>query len=75
MGKTPAPMSRDKEMEVVERREERGAFLVRRSAGQAAKALDLSRHTIFGYVKEVRSGAGRHHGLPEAAGRGENRRS
>ncbi len=54
MGKTPAAMSRDEKMEVVKRLEERGAFLVKRSAEQVAEALDLSRHTIFSYLKEIR---------------------
>jgi predicted transcriptional regulator YheO len=54
MGKTPAAMSRDEKMEVVKRLEERGAFLVKRSAEQVADALDLSRYTIFSYLKEIR---------------------
>jgi predicted transcriptional regulator YheO len=55
-GKTPAAMSRDEKMEVVKRLEERGAFLVKRSAEQVAEALDLSRYTIFSYLKEIRHG-------------------
>jgi predicted transcriptional regulator YheO len=62
MGKTPSAMSRDEKMEVVKRLEERGAFLVKRSAEQVAEALDLSRYTIFSYLKEIRHG-----GQPEAA--------
>ena len=54
MGKTPAAMSREEKMEVVQRLEERGAFLVKRSAEQVADALDLSRYTIFAYLKEIR---------------------
>jgi predicted transcriptional regulator YheO len=54
MGKAPAAMSREEKMEVVKRLEERGAFLVKRSAEQVADALDLSRHTIFSYLKEIR---------------------
>jgi predicted transcriptional regulator YheO len=57
MGKTPAAMSRDEKMEVVKRLEERGAFLVKRSAEQVAEALDLSRYTIFSYLKEIRRSA------------------
>jgi predicted transcriptional regulator YheO len=57
-GKTPAAMSRDEKMEVVKRLEERGAFLVKRSAEQVAEALDLSRFTIFSYLKEIRHGGG-----------------
>jgi predicted transcriptional regulator YheO len=56
MGKTPATMSRDEKMDVVKRLEERGAFLVKRSAEQVAEALDLSRYTIFSYLKEIRHG-------------------
>jgi len=56
MGKTPSAMSRDEKMEVVKRLEERGAFLVKRSAEQIAETLDLSRYTIFSYLKEIRRG-------------------
>jgi predicted transcriptional regulator YheO len=56
MGKTPAAMTREEKMEVVKRLEERGAFLVKRSAEQIAEALDLSRYTIFAYLKEIRHG-------------------
>jgi predicted transcriptional regulator YheO len=58
MGKTPAAMTREEKMEVVKRLEERGAFLVKRSAEQVAEALDLSRYTIFAYLKEIRRGNG-----------------
>jgi predicted transcriptional regulator YheO len=51
-------MSRDEKMEVVKRLEERGAFLVKRSAEQVADALDLSRYTIFSYLKEIRRPGG-----------------
>ena len=54
MRKTPATMTRDEKMEVVARLEERGAFLVKRSAEQVAEALDLSRFTVFSYLKEIR---------------------
>jgi predicted transcriptional regulator YheO len=53
-GKTVSQMSRDEKMDVVKRLEERGAFLVKRSAEQVADALDLSRFTIFTYLKEIR---------------------
>ncbi len=58
MGRTPAAMTREEKMEVVKRLEERGAFLVKRSAEQVAEALDLSRYTIFAYLKEIRHGDG-----------------
>ncbi|NLE23250.1 MAG: transcriptional regulator [Actinobacteria bacterium] len=54
MGKNASAMSREEKMEVVKRLEERGAFLVKRSAEQVAEALDLSRYTIFAYLKEIR---------------------
>jgi len=66
MRKTPATMTRDEKMEVVARLEERGAFLVKRSAEQVAEALDLSRFTVFSYLKEIRR-SGAPHG---AAGAG-----
>ena len=56
MGRTPGAMTREEKMEVVKRLEERGAFLVKRSAEQVAEALDLSRYTIFSYLKEIRRG-------------------
>jgi predicted transcriptional regulator YheO len=62
MGRTPSAMSREEKMGVVKRLEERGAFLVKRSAEQVAEALDLSRYTIFAYLKEIRH--------PEAGGSG-----
>jgi predicted transcriptional regulator YheO len=68
MGKTPATMSRDEKMVVVKRLEERGAFLVKRSAEQVAEALDLSRYTIFSYLKEIRHGDDEDAAAP-AAGR------
>jgi predicted transcriptional regulator YheO len=68
MGKTPAAMTREEKMEVVKRLEERGAFLVKRSAEQIAEALDLSRYTIFAYLKEIRHGGG------EGTGGGEDER-
>lgn len=58
IGKTPAAMSREEKMDVVKRLEERGAFLVKRSAEQIAEALDLSRYTIFAYLKEIRRPVG-----------------
>jgi predicted transcriptional regulator YheO len=57
MGRTPAAMTREEKMEVVKQLEERGAFLVKRSAEQIAEALDLSRYTIFAYLKEIRHGS------------------
>ncbi len=67
IGRTPGAMSREEKMEVVKRLEERGAFLVKRSAEQVAEALDLSRYTIFSYLKEIRHGgdATAAEGLPE----------
>jgi predicted transcriptional regulator YheO len=66
MGKKPGAMSREEKMEVVKRLEERGAFLVKRSAEQVAEALDLSRYTIFSYLKEIRRPNGS--GLGERGG-------
>jgi predicted transcriptional regulator YheO len=59
LGKTPAAMNRDEKMDVVKRLEERGAFLVKRSAEQVAEALDLSRFTVYSYLKEIRQANGR----------------
>ena len=70
MDKTPAAMSREEKMEVVKRLEARGAFLVKRSAEQVAEALDLSRYTIFSYLKEIR-----HHNGRGAAGDAPSRRA
>lgn len=57
-GKSPAEMTRDEKMEVVKQLDERGAFLVKRAAEQVAEGLDLSRYTIFSYLKEIRRQAG-----------------
>lgn len=53
-GKSPSVMTRDEKMDVVKQLEARGAFLVKRSAEQVAEALELSRYTIFSYLKEIR---------------------
>lgn len=58
VGKSVGSMTRDEKMDVVRRLEERGAFLVKRSAEQVAEALDLSRFTIFSYLKEIRAAGG-----------------
>jgi predicted transcriptional regulator YheO len=72
MGRRPAAMTREEKMEVVKRLEERGAFLVKRSAEQVAEALDLSRYTIFAYLKEIRHGdSGRSNGRVARAPAGE----
>ncbi len=73
MRKTPATMTRDEKMEVVARLEERGAFLVKRSAEQVAEALDLSRFTIFSYLKEIRRQSGAAELRPTRPGRHERR--
>jgi len=73
MGKTPAAMSRDEKMEVVKRLEEHGAFLVKRSAEQVADALDLSRYTIFSYLKEIRHPGAASGGGASAASNGRPR--
>jgi predicted transcriptional regulator YheO len=73
MDKTPAAMSREEKMEVVKRLEERGAFLVKRSAEQVAEALDLSRYTIFSYLKEIRHHNGR--AVPPVTGGARSRRT
>jgi len=70
MDKTTPAMSREEKMEVVKRLEARGAFLVKRSAEQVAEALDLSRYTIFSYLKEIRH----HNGRASAAGDAPSRR-
>ena len=62
-------MTRDEKMEVVARLEERGAFLVKRSAEQVAEALDLSRFTIFSYLKEIRRQGGGEQLRADAAAR------
>lgn len=61
MGKAPVSMSREEKMQVVKRLEAHGAFLVKRSAEQVAEALDLSRYTVFSYLKEIRRGDARKH--------------
>jgi predicted transcriptional regulator YheO len=68
MGRTPGAMSRAEKMQVVEQLEERGAFLVKRSAEQVAEALDLSRYTVCSYLKEIRHGADRETAAADKAG-------
>jgi predicted transcriptional regulator YheO len=75
-GKSPALMSRDEKMEVVKQLEAHGAFLVKRSAEQVAEALELSRYTIFSYLKEIRrplDGAESPHDCDAAASSGQGK--
>ncbi len=65
-GTSPAAMTREEKMEVVKQLEARGAFLVKRSAEQVAEALELSRYTIFSYLKEIRRPLGADEG-PEGS--------
>jgi hypothetical protein len=63
-------------MEVVKQLEAHGAFLVKRSAEQVAEALELSRYTIFSYLKEIRrplDGAESPHDCDAAASSGQGK--
>ncbi len=55
-GKQPATMSWDEKVHLVQSLEFHGAFLIRGAVEFAAKALGVSKFTVYNYLKEVRSG-------------------
>lgn len=61
IGKPAAAMSREEKTQVMRCVEARGAFLLKPSADQATKALDLPHFTIVGYPREIRHGEARSH--------------
>lgn len=55
-GKQPATMSREEKVQLVQSLEYQGAFLLRGAVEFVAKALGVSKFTVYNYLKEVRSG-------------------
>ncbi len=53
-GKEVAEMSREDKLGVVRFLDDRGAFLLRNSIEDAAKALDITRFTVYNYLDEIR---------------------
>jgi len=48
-------MKKEDKLRVVRQLDEQGIFLVRRAVAKVAKALDVSRYTIYNYLDEIRS--------------------
>lgn len=55
-GKQPVTMSREEKVQLVHSLEFQGAFLIRGAVEFVAKALGVSKFTVYNYLKEVRSG-------------------
>lgn len=55
MGRMPVAMSREEKIELVENLEFKGAFLLRGAVEFVAKAMGVSKYTVYNYLKEVRS--------------------
>jgi predicted transcriptional regulator YheO len=55
LGRSPQAMSRADKLTVVDMLDQRGAFTIKRAAYLVAERLDVSRFTIYNYVREVRS--------------------
>ncbi len=53
--KPPRFMEREDRLDAVRRMHERGLFLIRGGVEHAARALGISRFTLYSYLKEVRS--------------------
>jgi len=55
-GKEVAKMGKEDKLKVVQFLDERGAFLLRNSIEDVAKALDITRFTVYNYLDEIRKG-------------------
>ena len=54
-GKQPVTMSKEEKLQLVQSLEFQGAFLIRGAVEFVAKALGVSKFTVYNYLKEVRS--------------------
>jgi predicted transcriptional regulator YheO len=54
IGKDVPEMSREDKLRIIRLLDERGAFLLRNSIEDAAKALDITRFTVYNYLDEIR---------------------
>lgn len=54
-GKQPGTMTKEERVKLVESLELQGAFLIKGSVDFVAKALGISRYTVYNYLKEVRN--------------------
>jgi predicted transcriptional regulator YheO len=48
-------MTAEERMQIVSELERRGAFMVRGAVEVVAQRLDVSRFTIYGYLKQIRA--------------------
>ena len=55
LGKQPPSMTRDEKVLLVQSLESQGAFLIRGAVEHVAKAMGVSKFTIYNYLKEIRS--------------------
>jgi len=54
-GKQPSTMNREEKVQLVHSLEFQGAFLIRGAVDYVAKALGVSKYTVYNYLKETRS--------------------
>lgn len=54
-GKQPATMTREEKIQLVQNLESQGAFLIRGAVEHVARAMGVSKFTIYNYLKEIRS--------------------
>jgi len=55
MGKLPAAMNKNERVRFVGLLEEQGAFMIKGAVDQVAKAMGVSRYSVYNYLKEIRS--------------------
>ncbi|MGD8251508.1 MAG: helix-turn-helix transcriptional regulator [Desulfobacterales bacterium] len=55
LGKQPATMTREEKVKLVQSLEFQGAFMIRGAVEHVAKAMGVSKFTVYNYLKEVRS--------------------
>lgn len=54
-GKHPTSMNKDEKTRFVEDLDEQGAFLLKGAVEYVAKAIGVSKYTVYNYLKEIRS--------------------
>lgn len=57
VGKTPAAMTREDKLHVIESLERHGAFLIKKSGQRVCKVLGISKFTLYNYLEIIRKDA------------------
>ena len=58
VGKTPAAMTREDKLRVIDNLERHGAFLIKKSGQRICQALSISKFTLYNYLEMIHKDAG-----------------